>query len=98
MRVYVTLYREYGISPDEMEEIGYEVPVDVLSLGTPDVPYLRNGDPGYPGDPPETEIALDEIIEMPTGRPVTIELTGREVDQIYEEAVEIAYDAASKGW
>ena len=24
--------------------------------GTPDVYYLRNGDPGYPGDPPELEI------------------------------------------
>ena len=23
--------------------------------GTPDVWYLRNGDPGYPGDPPEIE-------------------------------------------
>ena len=24
--------------------------------GTPDVMYLKNGDPGYPGDPPEVEI------------------------------------------
>jgi hypothetical protein len=26
------------------------------SPGTPDVLYLRNGDPGYPGDPEELEI------------------------------------------
>ncbi len=26
------------------------------SPGTPDVMYLKNGDPGYPGDPPELEI------------------------------------------
>ncbi len=26
------------------------------SPGTPDVVYLKNGDPGYPGDPPEVEI------------------------------------------
>lgn len=26
------------------------------SPGTPDVWYLRNGDPGYPGDPPEIDI------------------------------------------
>lgn len=26
------------------------------SAGTPDVMYMPNGDPGYPGDPPEFEI------------------------------------------
>ena len=41
-------------------EVG-ENEVDVVveatyTPGTPDVMYMRNGDPGYPGDPPEPEI------------------------------------------
>jgi hypothetical protein len=36
-----------------------EVEVEVVCKyrpGTPDVMYLRNGDPGYPGDPAEIEV------------------------------------------
>jgi hypothetical protein len=32
------------------------------SPGTPDVMYLPNGDPGYPGDPPECVIASCRLI------------------------------------
>ena len=42
-------------------EVNYlGVPLEVCGTyyqGTPDVPYLRNGDPGYPGDPSEFEIS-----------------------------------------
>lgn len=40
------------------------IPVDVtfnFSPSTPDVWYLRNGDPGYPGDPAEVEITSIKI-------------------------------------
>lgn len=46
----------------EIDEVFGGLPDDFIlhvkgsySPGTPDVWYLRNGDPGYPGDPPETE-------------------------------------------
>ena len=35
--------------------------------GTPDVYYLRNGDPGYPGDPPEMEIESIKWAKTPPG-------------------------------
>ena len=37
------------------EGVAMEFTVDYRP-GTPDVMYLRNGDPGYPGDPPELEV------------------------------------------
>ena len=40
------------------------------SPGTPDVMYLPNGDPGYPGDPPEVEF---EIIRVEIDDPETVE-------------------------
>ncbi len=39
---------------DEVETI-FEVECD-LTPAEPDVPYLKNGDPGYPGSPGECEI------------------------------------------
>lgn len=36
------------------EEIAVEIEFD-YTPGTPDVFYMRNGDPGYPGDPAEVE-------------------------------------------
>lgn len=36
--------------------------------GTPDVRFLSNGDPGYPGDPPEFDIIS---VEADDGDPVT---------------------------
>lgn len=41
----------------EVEGEEVEVTVDYrFTEGTPDVYYLSNGDPGYPGDPPEVEV------------------------------------------
>jgi hypothetical protein len=38
------------------ESVTLELEVEYsYSPGTPDVHYLPNGDPGYPGDPPEVE-------------------------------------------
>ena len=34
------------------------------SPGTPDVWYLPNGDPGYPGDPPEMDIEAIKICDI----------------------------------
>lgn len=50
----ITLYFD-GETEDEGIERTYTVEYDYTSE-TPDVPYLRNGDPGYPGDPAEVEI------------------------------------------
>ena len=38
--------------------------------GTPDVYYLSNGDPGYPGDPPELDIVA--ILVRPRGYAVAL--------------------------
>ena len=48
------------------------------SPGTPDVQYLPNGDPGYPGDPPEIEITLVTC----DGK--LFKLTDEEYDKIYD--------------
>lgn len=43
--------------------------------GTPDVMYLPNGDPGYPGDPAETEItSCVLIVTDKAGGPIPIDL------------------------
>lgn len=41
----------------------------VFSPGTPDVMYLSNGDPGYPGTPAEFE-ALRIVLNLPPDRQV----------------------------
>ena len=45
--------------------------------GTPDVYYLPNGDPGYPGDPPELE-----ILEVRNEAGQVIELS-EELEELY---------------
>jgi hypothetical protein len=62
---------------------GFEVEIHFsASPGTPDVMYLPNGDPGYPGDPPELEVGdiwlLVPVLEV--GKPSsTIKVNLREI-------------------
>ena len=47
----ITAFAPFGLDPDGL-------PVDLTftySKGRPAVMYLRNGDPGYPADPPEVD-------------------------------------------
>lgn len=53
---------------------------------TPDVHYLRNGDPGYPGDPAELEIT--KVVDRATRTDVTDAYSG--LDEFYESAMEAA--------
>lgn len=46
---------EWIVNEGETDERTYEIEYTYQG-GTPDVHTLRNGDPGYPGDPPEAEI------------------------------------------
>lgn len=74
--------------------IDYEVEGD-YSPGTPDVHYLANGDPGYPGDPPEFEI---EKVEA-DGKPLTDDEIqalcddDKWLDKAYEKAGEAYADS-----
>lgn len=51
--------------------------------GTRDVLYLRNGDPGYPGDPAECEII--KVSAMQDGPDLCSILTDAAIDAIEEE-------------
>lgn len=51
-----------GTCPDHIDYVECPDCGDLMPMvegiydpGTPDVYYLRNGDPGYPGDPPSVE-------------------------------------------
>jgi len=58
--------------------------------GTPDVYYLRNGDPGHPGDPPELEI-LSACIGKTDIAPLLPENDDL-YEQLLDRASQIAYD------
>lgn len=91
---------------------GTEVDVEVeysYSPSTPDVMYLSNGDPGYPGDPEECEILsvkLDEKngrvlgedeIDEKTYERLTEQISEEarnEAEGRYEDAMEAKADAA----
>lgn len=76
------------------------------SPGTPDVMYLPNGDPGYPGDPEEFEVTkielethvTDDLTENPRDlRVIWLEIT----DFLWatgEVAIERVTDAAYASW
>jgi hypothetical protein len=87
------------------EEIGVEVAY-VYSPATPDVMYLSNGDPGYPGSDAEAEVLAvwkkgdaTKTDLMPKMTPEAIEslfeqacTEGEEDDGGYEEAMEARYE------
>ncbi len=55
------------------------------SPGSPAVPYLRNGDPGYPEEPDEVE-----FLSVTDSDGNEYELTEDEKEKLYEEIVEKA--------
>ena len=57
--------------------------------GTPDVPYMRNGDPGYPGIGPEWDIIS---VTGQDGRSLSEDLINMYADQIDETIVQWAQD------
>ena len=79
--ISITMWRELDDS-----ELEITVTADYTG-GTEDVPYLPNGDPGYPGNPPEIEItsAVDENGE-------DVELDEYETERALEKIQEAADD------
>lgn len=76
------------------------------SPGSPDVMYLANGDPGYPGDPEEFEVTqveletyiTDDLSASPTDfRVIWLEITDM-VWALGEVAVERLTTAAYASW
>ena len=77
----ISIIFDFGILGEKEVEVKYQ-----YSPGTPDVMYLPNGDPGYPGDPAELEI-LDVTLD---GIRITQWLEGNDAFEttVFEEAAE----------
>lgn len=60
--------------------------------GTPDVHTLRNGDPGYPGDPPELNIL--SLTSDPEGLPLDALLSFADFEDWLADALQPDIDAA----
>jgi hypothetical protein len=70
-----------------LERDGAELAVMVSGMyspATPDVHYLRNGDPGHPGDPEE----VDDIKAMDAATGAEIELSEKETEQAWNAICE----------
>jgi hypothetical protein len=53
--------------------------------GAPAVMYLRNGDPGYPADPPEFEIDEARILKIDNVLlPSPLELDGKGIQELFD--------------
>jgi len=66
---------------------GFDLEFEVVahySPGTPDVFYLPNGDPGYPGDPAELDITRISL----WGVDVTRSIPDEVYELIYDKALE----------
>ena len=85
----------------EIELGGHELRCQYdFSPGTPDVMYLPNGDPGYPGDPEEfsvTKIELQYDDSLSVHPPVWIDLTDILAD-LGDEAAEKLDDIAREAF
>ena len=71
------------------EEISVTVNGDVYP-GTPDVHYPSNGDPGYPGDPPECNV--DSIVDANKKEYFFDDLDDSDKERIEGEAWEASKD------
>lgn len=72
-----------------LELDGEEVEVTVeynYTPGTPDVRYLSNGDPGYPGDPDEAEVTRVYRLGDKTKTDLRPKLTEETLESLCEEA------------
>lgn len=78
---------KYRVEADwVIERSGQEIEIKINGLyseRTPDVHYLRNGDPGYPGNPS----TIDEVGATYGGH--VIELTEEEQEKAEEKLLEI---------
>lgn len=68
-----------------------EVEVEVhFAPGIPETRYLRNGDPGYPAEPPEYEISSVKLVNG--DEEIKHLLSEKEINQLLIEAEETNYD------
>ena len=79
-------YSNYEISYKDMYVFLDIIIEGDATSGTPDVYYLPNGDPGYPGDPGEFEITgiqIEEIrFENEDGEVINYEPSEQEIKEI----------------
>jgi hypothetical protein len=82
---------DWPVYDEQDNETVYEIECACYA-GTPDVPYLRNGDPGYPGDPAECEILKVSLngVEVKDWE----NIKGFDVSKIEDAAYEAANDKA----
>ena len=77
----------------ELDEEEFEVEVEYdYTPGSPDVMYLPNGDPGYPGDEEEAEITA---VTTWRGKEVLELLSDGQVQDLEEMAIEFAREEGS---
>ena len=59
--IFEQVYLDYNYFEEDIENIIDNLAQNavVVAEATPDVPYLSNGDPGYPGEGPEIELDMD---------------------------------------
>lgn len=81
---------ERETTPGVYVETCYEITVNI-SPATPDVMYLANGDPGYPGDPGEVEILriMQGKLNVPEKDWEAYGFTKEELERVEEAALEI---------
>ena len=82
------------VDGEEVETL-YDIECN-LTPEEPEVRYLKNGDPGHPGSPPECEIVSIKINgkEVPPELWEKIGLDDRHREQVEEEAFELANNPA----
>ena len=94
----MTAWAPFGLQPDSLEcVIEY-----LFTPGSPDVMYLRNGDPGYPGYPPEVGLISVKCVH-PLDEAMQKMLTEWAIEHLasddgFTDAVEIAHDAADRDY
>lgn len=87
---------EWPIELADGTEVMYDIEVEITP-STPDVPYLKNGDPGYPGDPGSTEIVSVKLQGLAGGPGIEIKeciwraigLDAHQIGRIFEKAGEM---------
>lgn len=76
---------------DQHSEINCELPLLAefnYTPGTPDVMYLSNGDPGYPGEPPELELTACWLVQGAKRINIFSMLSEEQVTAIEEDLME----------
>ena len=85
----ITLTLDLGILGER--DVNFVV---IHSPATPDVMYLRNGDPGYPGDPAEVEVLAAKLdgLDITALLPEDDSLYDRLCDAVEEDSREYEYE------